>query len=296
MKLTAALGNKADGRRRTIVDVFRTLAWYETVVHCTPYDTPARLEKAFHHDGEGRKRLWERYAKLGRPTPSVTIKGRPGLVAVVGSRYPRTRVVFEHALWVALDPGLVTHTPVVNQLLCSLHEHVAENFFEDGTFRSHQPVRNWFVVEDETCWEYPYEEPELKLDLLAAFLILFREAKDAGRTDSAIALGKRVRAQLHDAQQCIELRRFQPELLRYVLHHFLGTEHQLLDPSVPHFVAEDYVYQPAPRIIYRDRGEWRGTSDGGEDILAKLQPILDEEAAEREEAEKREPRPPVRTP
>lgn len=87
MKLTVASGTKADGRRRTIVDVFRTLAWYETVVHCTPYDSPARLEKAFHHDGEGRKRLWERYAKLGKPTPSVTIKGRPGLVAMVGSRY-----------------------------------------------------------------------------------------------------------------------------------------------------------------------------------------------------------------
>lgn len=256
MKLPQAGLAKVDGRKRTIIDTFRTIAWYESVTHESPFDTPAVLEQHFQHDGEGRKRLWERYAKYGKPTPSVTIKGHPGIVATIGDRFPRTREVFEHPLWIALDPRFVTHVPVVNELLLSMHEDVTSNFFDYGATADEQPRRDWWVVENENLWEYPFDEEPLKLDLLATFLLLFREAKDAGRIDSARALGKRVRAQLHDAQQSRELRRIQPALLDFVLKKFLGSEFEKLDPTVPFCVAETYVYMPPARQIYRRRGEW----------------------------------------
>jgi hypothetical protein len=263
MTASGASKPKVDGRRRTIIDIFRTVAWYESVTFESSYDTPTRLEHAFHHEGEGRKRLWERYCKYGRPLPSTTIKGRPGIVAIVGNRHPRTREVFEHPLWTALDPHFVPHVPAVNELLLKMHEYVTGNFFEDPVVDGEPPLRDWVVVEDESLWEYPYDEPPLKLDLLATFLLLFRESKEAGRLEIARAFGKRVRAQLHDAQKCIELRRFQPALLRYVLENFLGEEYRNVDPSVPYAVADDYVYTPPARVVYRDRGPfvWPTSSD-----------------------------------
>lgn len=251
---------RVDGRKRTIVDTFRTVAWYESVTHESPFDTPALLEREFQHSGEGRKRLWERYGKHGRPTPSVSVKGYPGIVAVVGNRYPRTRWVFEHPLWTALDPNLVAHAQTVNTLLLSMHEDAVSNFFDYDVADGESPRRDWWVVENEDLWEYPFEEEPLKLDLLATFLLLFREAKEAGRIETALALGKRVRAQLHDAQTSRELRRFQPKLLEYVVKLFLGPEHEKIDPCVPHAVALDYVYRPSPRKIYRDRGDWPGSN------------------------------------
>lgn len=254
LTLLAVSEPKVDGRKRTVLDIFRTIAWYETVTHESSYDTPARLEHAFQHNGEGRKRLWERYGKFGKPTPSVTIKGRPGIVAIVGKRHPRTRRVFEHPLWIALDPHFVPHVPVINELLLQMHEDVVWNFFEDGVPDGEMPRRAWWVVEDESLWEYPYDEAPLKLDLLATFLLIFREAKAAGRSELAHAFAKRVRAQLHDAQACIELRRFQAPLLQYVLENFLGPAYEKVDSSVPRSVADDYSYAPAPRTTYRDRG------------------------------------------
>jgi hypothetical protein len=254
MTASGASPGKVDGRKRTVVDIFRTVAWYESVTHESGYDTPSRLEQAFHHNGEGRKRLWERYCKDGRPMPSVTIKGRPGIVAIVGKRHPRTRRVFEHPLWTALDPHFVPHVPAVNELLLRMHEHVTANFFDDPVEDDQPPLRNWFVVEDESLWEYPYDEEPLRLDLLATFLLLFRECKEAGRLESARAFGRRVRAQLHDAQTCVELRRFQSALLKYVLENFLGPEYQHVDRSVPYAVADDFVYTPPVRVVYRDRG------------------------------------------
>lgn len=245
---------KVDGRRRTIVDTFRTIAWYESVAHESGYDTPARLEQAFQHNGEGRKRLWERYCKLGKPTPSVTIKGRPGIVAIVGKRHPRTRRVFEHTLWIALDPHFVPHVPAVNELLLQMHEHVTLNFFDEDVAEDEAPRRNWFIVENEEFWDYLYGEPEHQLDMLATYLLLFREAKDAGRLETAHAFAKRVRAQLHDAKACIELRRFQVALLDYVLKQFLGAEYAQLDPSVPYSLADDYEHTPPVRRVFRDRG------------------------------------------
>ncbi len=246
--------SKVDGRRRTVVDIFRTIAWYESVTHESAYDTPARLEHAFQHNGEGRKRLWERYCKFGKPTPSVTIKGRPGIVAIVGKRHPRTRLVFEHPLWIALDPHFVPHVPAVNDLLLAMHEHVACNFFADQVEEGATPRRDWEVVEDESLWEYPHDEAPLRLDLLATFLLLFRESKAAGKPELSHALARRVRAQLHDAQACIELRRFQAPLLDYVLQNFLGPGYEKVDPSVPHALADDFCYEPPPRIVFRDRG------------------------------------------
>lgn len=254
MTLPHASEPKVDGRRRTVVDIFRTIAWYESVTHESAYDTPARLEHAFQHNGEGRKRLWERYCKFGKPTPSVTIKGRPGIVAIVGKRHPRTRRVFEHPLWIALDPHFVPHVPDVNELLLQMHVDATSNFFEDEVAAGEAPRRAWFVLEDESLWDYPYDEAPLRLDLLATYLLLFRESKAAGRLELAHAIAKRVRAQLHDAQTCIELRRFQTPLLDYVLQHFLGPGYEKLDPSVPHALADDYVYTPPPRIVFRDRG------------------------------------------
>lgn len=248
--------SRVDGRKRTVVDIFRTIAWYESVARESPFDTPARLEQAFQHNGEGRKRLWERYCRVGRPLPSVTIKGHPGIVAIVGNRYPRTRLVFEHPLWIALDPHFVPHVPAVNELLLRMHEHVTWNFFEDEVAEGDEPRRAWWVVEDEELWEYPHAEDQLRLDLLATFILLFRESKAAGRLELAHSFARRVRAQLHDAQTCTELRRFQAPLLEYVLQHFLGADYEKLDPSVPHSVAEDYTYVPQPRITYRDRGPW----------------------------------------
>ena len=90
--------------------------------------------------------------------------------------------------------------------------------------------------------------------MLATYLLLFREAKDSARLETAHALGRRVRAQLHDALGCIELRRFQKALLNYVLHSFLGPNYEKDDPSVPHWVGEDYEYTPPVRRVYRDRG------------------------------------------
>jgi hypothetical protein len=162
--------------------------------------------------------------------------------------------VFEHPLWTALDPYFMPHVPEVNALLLKMHGDVTRSFFQDHNAEGNMPLRDWFVMEDESLWDYPYLEAALMLDLLATFLLLFRESKEAGRPEIAVAFGKRVRAQLHDARACMELRRFQPELLKYVLENFLGPGYLHVDRSVPYAVADDFAYTPPARVIYRYRG------------------------------------------
>lgn len=224
-----------DGRRSSEVDRFRTIAWYEAVLWATFARSPARLDRRFRSPGEGRKRLWQRY-RLGRPTPSVSVKGRPGIVAVVGLAYPGTREIFEHPLWDALDPYFTPSVQEVNAFLAKIGGWSSDTFLvETGQMGAN---RDWEALDAESTWDCPYDESNLLIDLLATFILLFREASSHGRPEIAHLLGLRIRALLHDSRGCRELKRIRPMLTRYVIDRFLGPNYEHLDPSVPHVYSD----------------------------------------------------------
>lgn len=231
--MATAQSEKMDRRKRSPVDQFRTWAWYEACVRATSANTPTMLERMFKHTGEGRKRLWERYRKIGMPLPSVERNGRPGIVAIVGERFAKTRIVFEHPLWIALDPRRMPDVQEVNELLSRMDEWVVSTFLVNVGV-GETPKRDWFYLEDVAGWDYPWMEIDLEMDLLAAHLLIFREATVHGQIEVADSAARKVRVLLHESQDSYELCKFAEKLTKFVIDNFLGPKYAELDLCIPH--------------------------------------------------------------
>ncbi len=213
----------------------RTIAWYESVVRETWADTPGRLDRRFRSVGEGRKRLWERY-RNGAPTPSIERKGKPGIVATVGTLRPATRAVFEHPLWSALEPDRHLDVAATNAEMFKLHKWVWVPFFYVDPSIRDGSIRDWEYLEDEDEeWECPYGEYNLVLDMLTFYLLLFREAKSQERWRTATRAGLRLRALLQDwGSNNHLLVRINGALTRFVIDQFLGADYEQASEDVTH--------------------------------------------------------------
>ena len=197
-------------------------------------DTPLRLERRFKTVGEGRKRSWERYRNEA-PTPAIVLKGRPGIVSIVGAYRPQTRAVFEHEFWPALDPSLSFDVATTNLAMQKLHPWVWQPFFYVETLHG-QRLRDWdYIDNEEEDWAWLTDEYDLVLDMLAFYLLLFREAKAHERLRTAHRAAVRLRVLLEDwGSRHHLLIRCHPTLTRFILDNLIGSDYQEADASIPH--------------------------------------------------------------
>ena len=156
---------------------------------------------------------------------------------MAGALRPATRLVFEHPLWLALDPDVNLDVAATNAEMQKLHRWVcAPLFYIDETVSGAGPIRDWEYVEDEDEeWECPYGEYNLVLDMLAFYLLLFREAQGQERWSTAKRAGSRLRALLQDwGPNHHLLRRCRVELTCFIIENFLGPEYEKADVRIPH--------------------------------------------------------------
>ena len=99
------------------------------------------------------------------------------LVQLVGRHFPETELLFFHPVWSALDPKVAIDVDSVNRLLRKVASQVSDQFIEYDdrqTSRDHKSVGG--------LWNFPYGG-SLSADFLAAYLLLYREARAQQRDD-----------------------------------------------------------------------------------------------------------------
>jgi hypothetical protein len=116
---------------------------------------------------------WERYDS-GKHAPSLERSGAPGIVRILGSHFPATLRVAEHAIWDALNPGIEFGTAVADRMLAKLHPVVTDPFVASRSKTT--IVRDWRRL-DAPRRSFPQADA-LVMDYIACYLILFRNTKE----------------------------------------------------------------------------------------------------------------------
>lgn len=111
----------------------------------------------------------------GAHLPSVERKG-PGIVAILGRHLPSTLKLTEHALWVALNTNTAMDWATANRLLSSLDATVTDDLKLAGCDGSGAYLP---ALAERVRTSFP-RLPDLAMDYVACYLILFRLGRAGG--------------------------------------------------------------------------------------------------------------------
>jgi hypothetical protein len=205
-------------------------AWYRSCLLASGVETQAALAREVSQicglDVDSRS--WSRYA-TGAVTPSISRKGNVGLVERIGWVWPNTVEVFKHPLWETLAINTPLSTSQVNAWLRKLDQAVWNDFLSiDG---NGQAIRDWNGVR-HPIWRYP-THPELIIDYLTAYFLLFREAVDQGRQEIKEIATDWVQTTLEALPTSPVLGEMAPELAALLMRRFF----------TPAFTEEPYINQ-----------------------------------------------------
>jgi hypothetical protein len=215
--------DSTDPRRRTALDELRAQVWYRACCLSTGLQRPKELQDLFLGTSAAEKSsgAWEQYRE-GARTPSFRQNaGTPEpLVQLVGKRYPQTELLFFHPIWNALDPTVAMDVATVNGLLLQVDPRVSDQFIRYSDDQA-AVRRDWSSVQG--MWDFPFGGP-LSADFLAAYLLLYREARAQQRDD----VYEHGAVQVIDAVK--EMRAsplwapFRRQLLVHVVNSFVASE------------------------------------------------------------------------
>lgn len=168
--------------KKSAVDRFQAIAWFNAVSYWTRDSSPYRLEKRFQpenikmdHDGKQvGTRAWDKYRKGERlPKDGYRKDGRPGPVVAAGKVVPDSLYVYRHPLWGILRSkkmsfdnavkSLGFFVPSVRHFYLDLESSDPERQFESFAESVGMPI--WIDREDDF---------DRSLDHLAINLMILR--------------------------------------------------------------------------------------------------------------------------
>ena len=212
-----------DPRRRTDLDGLRTQVWYRACCLCSGFQRPKELQDFLLGTSSAEKSTgaWEQY-RDGTRTPSFrrTAKTQAPVVQLVGHRFPETELLFFHPLWDALDPETAIDVANVNRLLMEVDASVSGQFIHYSDDNG-AVVRDWSSV--QTMWNFPFGG-ELSPDFLAAYLLLYREARAQQRDDVYEQATVTVTDAIKEMRASKLFSPFRQQFLVYVVNTFLACE------------------------------------------------------------------------
>lgn len=169
-------------KKRSKVDRFQAIAWFNAVSLGAWEDSPFRLEKRFQpenikKDEIGRQtatRAWDKYRSGDRlPKDGYKINGLPGPVIAAGMAVPDSLYIYRHPIWHVMRADKLSFEEVI-KMLGFIAPFVSHNYLDLETSDSERQFEAFAESVGMPIWIDLEDDFDKSLDHLAIHLMILR--------------------------------------------------------------------------------------------------------------------------
>lgn len=168
--------------KRSEVDRFQAIAWFNAVSHGMSDDSPFRLEKRFQPeniktDVDGKQtatRAWDKYRRGERlPKDGYKKDGLPGPVIAAGKSVLDSLYIYRHPIWQAMRADRLSFEEVI-KILGFIEPFVSHYYLDLETTDSERQFKAFAESVGMPIWIDLEDDLHISLDHLAIHLMILR--------------------------------------------------------------------------------------------------------------------------
>lgn len=169
-------------QRKSTVDRFQSIAWFNAVAHGVSDDSPSRLEKRFQPENikknaDGKQtgtRSWNEY-RDGKKLPSDGYKkdGRPLSVIAAGKAVPDSLYIYRHPIWQAMRADKISFEEVI-QMMDFFKPFVSHYYLDLETTDLERQFKAFTENVGMPIWIDREDDLHISLDHLAIHIMILK--------------------------------------------------------------------------------------------------------------------------